>query len=281
MDIPLIEGPLINEVVGPEGSFFRLETGWTMSLREAMLGLLDDGPMTGYEIKQFFRNVIRHFWSVSDGQLYPTLKKMHEDGLVSLKVIQQKGTANKHVYSITEKGRRRFSHWIREPVTKFEELKEPFVLKVFFFSKLSREEVLTHLLTQRELCARILEEIRGVRDRYEEAVGPYQRLIGYAGILYVEVRLLWLARMIDLVEQGQIGSQPGLYTEDMVEVGKKFFEEVFSEKPSKEFRNWLNKARLQLPFPMWNVPGDEVTRKVDGQMVGSGRKKRGNRIVEP
>jgi len=42
-----------------------------MALREAILGLLSDGPMTGYEIKQFFRNVIRHFWNVSDGQLYP------------------------------------------------------------------------------------------------------------------------------------------------------------------------------------------------------------------
>ena len=43
-----------------------------MSLREAMLGLLDDGPMTGYEIKQFFRNVIRNFWSVSDGRGWST-----------------------------------------------------------------------------------------------------------------------------------------------------------------------------------------------------------------
>ena len=175
-----------------------------MSLREAMLGLLDDGPMTGYEIKQSFRNVIQHFWSVSYGQLYPTLKKMHKDGLISLEVVEQKGTANKHVYSITDKGRERFAHWIREPVIKFEELKEPFVLKVFFFSKLSREEILEHLHAQRELHARILEEIRGVRDTYEEDVSPYQRMIGYAGILYVEVRLLWLARMIDLVEQGQI-----------------------------------------------------------------------------
>jgi DNA-binding PadR family transcriptional regulator len=227
-----------------------------MSLREAMLGLLDDGPMTGYEIKQSFRKVIRHFWSVSDGQLYPTLKKMHKDGLVSLEVVEQKGTANKNVYSITDKGRERFDQWVREPVVKFEELKEPFVLKVFFFSKLSKEEILFHLHAQQELHARILEEVRGVRDAYEEGVTPYQRMIGYAGILYVEVRLLWLARMIDLVEQGQIETQPGLYTEQLVEVGKMFFEEVFSENPSKEFRSWLDKAELHLPFPLWKARGD-------------------------
>jgi DNA-binding PadR family transcriptional regulator len=239
-----------------------------------MLGLLDDGPMTGYEIKQFFRKVIQHFWSVSDGQLYPTLKRMHEDGLISLKVVQQKGTANKHVYSITEKGRDQFNEWLREPVMKFEELKEPFVLKVFFFSKLSREEILGHLNAQRELHSRILEEIRGVRDTYDESVSPYQRLIGYAGILYVEVRLLWLARMIDLVQHGQIETQPGLYTDEMVEVGKMFFEEVFSEKPSKEFQNWLNKARLQLPFPLWKAQDNDVAgkKKPRGQSRGTPRR---------
>lgn len=92
---------------------------------------------------------------------------------------------------------------------------------------------------------------------YEEGVSPYQRMIGYAGILYVEVRLLWLARMIDLVEQGQIETQPGLYTEQMIEVGKRFFEEVFSENPSKEFQAWLDKVKIHLPFPLWNAQGDE------------------------
>jgi hypothetical protein len=62
--------------------------------------------------------------------------------------------------------------------------------------------------------------------------------------------------MIDLVEQGQIETQPGLYTEQMIEVGKRFFEEVFSEKPSKEFRHWLDKAKVHLPFPLWNAQGD-------------------------
>lgn len=244
-----------------------------MSLREAMLGLLDDGPMTGYEIKQFFRNVIHHFWSVSDGQLYPTLKKMHEDGLISLTVVEQKGTANKHVYSITEKGRKRFSQWLREPVTKFEELKEPFILKVFFFSKLSREEVRGHLQTQLDLHARILEEIREVRDTYEDKVSPYQRLIGYAGILYVEVRILWLARMIDLLDEGQIEANPGLYSEEMVEVGKKLFEEVFSQEPSKEFRNWLEKKNLPVPLSSWSRGLKNGTSSPEGGAPTAGKRK--------
>jgi PadR family transcriptional regulator AphA len=217
-----------------------------VSLREAILGLLCDGPMTGYEIKQFFRNVIRNFWSVSDGQLYPTLKKMHAEDLITLRVVRQDTTANKHVYSISEKGRRLFERWIREPVTKFEELKEPFVLKVFFFHRLSREEILRHLRSQLELHERILEEFRNIRETYESRITSFQRLIGDMGVLYVEVRMIWLNRMIELVRKGLIEKEGALYSEEMVEIGKKFLEEMFSEAPSREFRAWLSKARASL-----------------------------------
>jgi PadR family transcriptional regulator, regulatory protein AphA len=213
-----------------------------MALREAILGLLSDGPMTGYEIKQFFRNVIKHFWSVSDGQLYPTLKQMHKEDVISLQIVQQDRTANKHVYSITEKGRRHFERWLREPVSKFEELKEPFVLKVFFFGKLSREEILWHLRSQLDLHSRILEEFRGIRESYEDRVTAFQRLIGDVGVLYVEVRIIWIARMIEMVQKGLVDKMHSLYPEDMVAVGTKFLEEIFSEKPSREFRKWLKKV---------------------------------------
>jgi DNA-binding PadR family transcriptional regulator len=227
-----------------------------MALREAILGLLSDGPMTGYEIKVCFRNMIRHFWNVSDGQLYPTLKKMHEEGAISREVVQQDSTANKHLYSITDQGRRQFEKWVREPVTKFEELKEPFVTKVFFFHKLSKEEVLGQLRHQLELHYRILEEFRGIRESYEDRITAFQRIIGDIGLLYVEVRILWIARMIELVEQDLITKKNALYSAEMVEIGKKFIEEIFADRPSGEFRTWLRKAAPGLWTPAQQKPED-------------------------
>ncbi len=217
-----------------------------MALREAILGLLCDGPMTGYEIKQFFKNVIKHFWSVSDGQLYPTLKKMYESGLIDLTVIRQDTTANKHLYSITDQGRQHFEQWLREPVTKFEELKEPLVIKVFFFDKLGKEEILGHLRYQLELHNKILEEFRNIRTTYEDRITAFQRLIGDVGVLYVEVRILWLARMIELVEKDRINKKHALYTEEMVDVGKRFLQEIFSEIPSAEFQLWMKKVQSDI-----------------------------------
>lgn len=239
-----------------------------MALREAILGLLCDGPMTGYEIKQLFRNVIKNFWSVSDGQLYPTLKKMHAEDLISLRVVRQDSTANKHVYTVSDKGRRHFEKWLREPVTKFEELKEPLVLKVFFFHKLENEEILWHLRSQLDLHAKILDEFRNIRDTYEDRITAFQRLIGDMGVLYVEVRMLWLNRMIELVRKGLIEKKGALYTEEMVEIGKKFLEEIYAEKPSQEFREWLRTVRSSLPGPGVKSPARKKERKAARTLSG-------------
>jgi len=248
-----------------------------MALREAILGLLSDGPMTGYEIKQFFRNVIRHFWNVSDGQLYPTLKKMHGEGSISLQVIRQDSTANKHLYSVTEKGLRHFEKWLREPVTKFEELKEPFVTKLFFFSKLTRDEVLWHLGQQLELHYRILEELRGIRESYQERITAFQGVIGDIGLLYVEVRILWIARMIEMVQKDLVDKNRPLYTREMVELGKRFVEEIFADKPSQEFRKWL--ARV---LPGFKAPGQKQAegRARSAEAKGPSRKRNGGALRE-
>jgi len=195
------------------------------------------------------------------------LSYLKED-VLSRQVIQQDKTANKHVYSITEKGRKHFEKWLREPVTKFEELKEPFVLKIFFFNKLSREEILWHLRSQLQLHYGFLEEFRGIRDNYEDRITAYQRLIGDVGVLYVEVRILWLARMIELVKKGEINKKHALYSEETVEIGKKFVEEIFSEKPSKEFRKWLRKVTPR-------ISGSGQKDREDAVFSGSDKKSPG------
>ena len=43
-----------------------------MSLKHALLGLLNYRPMTGYDLKQRFDHSISHFWSANLSQIYPT-----------------------------------------------------------------------------------------------------------------------------------------------------------------------------------------------------------------
>jgi PadR family transcriptional regulator, regulatory protein AphA len=48
----------------------------------AILGLLSQGPKSGYEIKQVVERTISHFWKESYGHLYPTLSRLMDEGLV-------------------------------------------------------------------------------------------------------------------------------------------------------------------------------------------------------
>lgn len=213
-----------------------------MSLKESILGLLMREPMSGYEIKTYYRDTIKNFWEVSDGQLYPTLKKMHKEGLITKRVITQKDSPNKHLYSITPEGKKVFEAWIREPVRKTQELKEPFALKVFFFDYLKKDEILKHLDTQIEVTTRALDESRSLRKSYSSRVTSYQRLVADAIPFFYELRLLWLFRVRDLVEKNKVNRKNPLYTESMLKMVKAFYTEVFNNNPSQEFLEWMKKV---------------------------------------
>lgn len=53
-----------------------------MSLKYALLGVLEVGPMTGYELAQLMESSARWVWSAPQSQIYPLLKKLESDGLI-------------------------------------------------------------------------------------------------------------------------------------------------------------------------------------------------------
>ncbi len=87
-----------------------------MSLKFALLGLLAESPKYGYEIKRRFEGAIGNVWSVSYGQLYPTLRRLAELGYVTKKTEPGKKAADKNIYSITEKGRKKIDEWLLKPL---------------------------------------------------------------------------------------------------------------------------------------------------------------------
>lgn len=47
-----------------------------MSLKHALLGFLNYGPHTGYELKKVFDISVAHFWNAELSQIYPSLKAL-------------------------------------------------------------------------------------------------------------------------------------------------------------------------------------------------------------
>ncbi len=90
------------------------QTPLRMDMKFPILGFLMEAEATGYDLKQRFLNAIGFFYRVSDGSIYPALKKLASDGLVKLR-MERHGRRTRKVYAITPRGREHFTRMLREP----------------------------------------------------------------------------------------------------------------------------------------------------------------------
>jgi DNA-binding PadR family transcriptional regulator len=131
--------------------------------RYAILGVLFDGPTSGYEIKSLMARSTVYFWRESDSTIYPMLKVLAKEGKVLPKTVYI-GKKKKEVFSITEAGREEFKAWFESP-TGAETPRNEFLLKLFFVT--DQKEM--HRLFQERLekVERIYEEYKQIEERLE------------------------------------------------------------------------------------------------------------------
>ena len=144
-----------------------------MSSRFAILGLLTNCPMSGYEIRQLVQWSIGQFWRESFGQIYPALKSLEAAGLVT-RQPGSKGAKSpganggsqrtRHVYAITEKGRRALAHWVGSPF-QLQVPRNELLLKLFFGGTVPVSESIAHLEAFREMQLKGLDVLTATEQR--------------------------------------------------------------------------------------------------------------------
>src|SRR5579862_2733413 len=75
-----------------------------MDVKFPILGFLMEAEATGYDLKNRFQDPVGFFYRVSDGSIYPALKKLARDGLVKLRT-ERRGRRARMVYASTPRGR--------------------------------------------------------------------------------------------------------------------------------------------------------------------------------
>ena len=83
-----------------------------MDVKFPILGFLMEAEATGYDLKQRFQDPVGFFYRVSDGSIYPALKKLASDGLVKLRT-ERRGRRARKIYAITPRGRAHFMQMLR------------------------------------------------------------------------------------------------------------------------------------------------------------------------
>ena len=108
-------------------------------LKHGILGLLNYGDMTGYEIMEVFRDSLKYFWPVQTSQIYREAQNLKKQRWVTDVCVPQTGRPDKNVFSITESGKEELRRWLLEDYTGLE-TKSPLLMKTFFRGELTPEE---------------------------------------------------------------------------------------------------------------------------------------------
>ena len=163
--------------------------------RYTVLGVLTLGPKSGYDIKKFIERSVGNFWRESYGQIYPTLKQLDADGLVSHNIEDRQGRPDRIVYRITDKGRQELRDWLVQPI-EIEIPRHELLLKLFFGTQVPVEANLKQVAQYRrevETCIDQLNEgDRLLREKYGDTdQGSYWLLTIRQGILVEEALRQW------------------------------------------------------------------------------------------
>ena len=87
-----------------------------MSLKFALLGLIANQPASGYDLKRTIERSIYFIWNATAPQIYNTLAKLREDGLIRSQARPQQGRPDKQIHTITPAGRDALAQFVRAPI---------------------------------------------------------------------------------------------------------------------------------------------------------------------
>lgn len=178
-----------------------------MSLRHALLGMLAECPMSGYELTKSFDRSLGHVWSARHSQIYPELARLREEGLI-LQV--EEGPRGRKTYAVTDAGLSEVRRWMTETEPERSKREEAF-LRVFFLWLLPPQEAADYLRRQAAYHRETLEQYLGYAQApppATEAEGSY-RLALEAGIRHEQALLSWAEWAAAEVEARPAGSRRG------------------------------------------------------------------------
>jgi PadR family transcriptional regulator, regulatory protein AphA len=112
-----------------------------MSLRHALLGLLHEGPASGYDLLRIFGKSLHNTWPATQSQVYTELTKLAEAGLIS---VAAQGPRGRKEYALTGTGLAELRRWLLETEPDIHPRSEG-LLRVFLLGALSHDQAREYL----------------------------------------------------------------------------------------------------------------------------------------
>ena len=129
-----------------------------------VLGMIATGRRSGYAMSRAAKEATRHFWAMSDGQIYPQLKKLSDDGYITGERENQ-GGRERIVYSLTDSGRAALDEWLNSTERPQHEFRDEGVLRLFFAEELDVDQLRAQVGVMLERHRRARESLASMRGR--------------------------------------------------------------------------------------------------------------------
>jgi DNA-binding PadR family transcriptional regulator len=140
-------------------------------LELAILGLLKERSMHGYQLSKRLTDTLGGFWRVSYGSLYPTLRRLERDSAVERVFDEQEVGRRKNVYRITEKGEELFQRLLEEAGAESSSEDNRFRVRLAFFKYLAPDTRIRLLERRRayleERLSTITASLAATRERFD------------------------------------------------------------------------------------------------------------------
>ncbi|MFJ7912263.1 PadR family transcriptional regulator [Kitasatospora sp. NPDC096204] len=181
-------------------------------LEFAVLGLLHDAPMHGYELRKRLNILLGTFRALSYGTLYPCLKNLVAQGFLVednpdveyVPATALNGKRSKIVYRLSAEGKQRFEELLADSGPDAWE-DEHFGVHFAFFGQTDRAVRMRVLEGRRSRLEERLERMRSSLARARERFDDYTVELQRHGLESVEREVRWLNELIETERSNRTG----------------------------------------------------------------------------
>jgi DNA-binding PadR family transcriptional regulator len=173
-------------------------------LEFAVLGVLSDSPLHGYELRKRLTTVLGPFRALSYGSLYPCLRRLQAKGLIDETDVAAASDAAspplsarraRVVYAISADGKELFGEWANQPGPEAWE-DEGFAAHLAFFGRTESRVRLRILEGRRSRLEERVDALRESVSRGRERVDAYTLQLQQHGLDGAEREVRWLNELI-------------------------------------------------------------------------------------
>ncbi|MCX6432079.1 MAG: PadR family transcriptional regulator [Actinobacteria bacterium] len=173
-------------------------------LEFAVLGVLSEGPLHGYELRKRLATVLGPFRALSYGSLYPCLRRLQAKGLIDDVALTPaldsaapalSARRARVVYAISADGKEEFGTWANEPGPEAWE-DEGFAAHLAFFSRTEARVRLRILEGRKSRLEERVDTLRESLTRSRERMDAYTLQLQQHGLDGAEREVRWLNELI-------------------------------------------------------------------------------------